>query len=156
MDIPDAPRSYTQRRAHAKAVDSAAGPSGELALAHSHRVSWGPGGLLAFGSRSVRVVRLAAPEEGSGDRPDTRSARQRAVDVLEARIGATARDEAVGESDLDGRLQAYKAAVTKQGDGHAAGWQEAHAWKLIAALFGNSLDDDLDSYFAAKSSKAEE
>ena len=67
----------------------------------------------------MRVVRLAAPEEGSGDRPDTRSARQRAVDVLEARIGATARDEAVGESDLDSRLQAYKAAVTKQGDGHA-------------------------------------
>ena len=35
--------------------------------------------------------------------------------------------------------------MTKQGDGHAAGWQEAHAWKLIAALFGNSLDDDLDA-----------
>ena len=91
MDIPDAPRSYTRRRAarEGRRLGGRAGVGRELALAHPHRVSWGPGGLLAFGGRSVRVVRLAAPEEGSGDRPDTRSARQRAVDVLEARIGAT-------------------------------------------------------------------
>ena len=59
--------SYTQRRYFAHAEHrrrEGAGPSPDtpppdMMLAHSFRASWGPGGTLVFGSRSVRMVQVA-------------------------------------------------------------------------------------------------
>ena len=49
-----APLSYTQRRAHATG-------SAPPLLGHSHGVSWGPGGTLVFGSRTVHIVHVEDP-----------------------------------------------------------------------------------------------
>ena len=79
--------SYTQRRyfAHAEqrrredAEPSPDTPPPDMMLAHSFRASWGPGGTLVFGSRSVRMVQVAPPDAAAGNGGDAESTRQRAT-----------------------------------------------------------------------------
>ena len=85
--------SYTQRRyfAHAEqrrredAEPSPGTPPPDMMLAHSFRASWGPGGTLVFGSRSVRMVQVA-PDAAAGNGGDAESTRQRAIAMLRVRV----------------------------------------------------------------------
>ena len=100
-----------------------------MMLAHSHRASWGPGGTLVFGSRSVRMVQVAPPEQAG----DVESTRQRATATLGVRVEAqrvAARGEPAPLAEL---AHQYKLATASAASSQAT-LQEEHAWKLVSAL----------------------
>ena len=131
--------SYTQRRymAHMERRPEGSGssaPPPELMLAHSHRACWGPGGTLVFGSRSVRMVTVAAPDTNSGSGGDAESTRQRATAMLRVRVDEQ-RAAASGEPPARAQTaHAFKAAASQTAASSQAALQEAHAWKLMSAL----------------------
>jgi hypothetical protein len=113
--------SYTARRAHARTLDA-----GAPAPALRWRASFGPGGQLCFGSRSVVVASLGALDAACrpSDEPAPRARAEAALAVA-----ARAAEEAPAAT-----LAAYKAAAAGP-DPPPSALAEQHVWKLAAALF---------------------
>ena len=133
--------SYTQRRyfAHAEqrrredAEPSPDTPPPDMMLAHSFRASWGPGGTLVFGSRSVRMVQVAPPDAAAGNGGDAESTRQRATATLGVEREAK-RFAAGGDTPPLAALAHQHKLATATAASSQAALQEAHAWKLMSAL----------------------
>ena len=132
--------SYTQRRYFAHAEQrrrEGAGPSPDtpppdMMLAHSFRASWGPGGTLVFGSRSVRMVQVA-PDAAAGNGGDAESTRQRAKATLGVEREAKRFAAGGDPPPLAVLAREHKLATATAASSQAA-LQEAHAWKLVSAL----------------------
>ena len=103
-----------------------------MMLAHSFRASWGPGGTLVFGSRSVRMVQVA-PDAAAGNGGDAESTRQRATATLHVEREAK-RFAAGGDAPPLAELARQHKLATATAASSQAALQEAHAWKLVSAL----------------------
>ena len=141
--------SYSHRRALAHDTLG----RGPMPLALSHGVSFGPNGMIAFGSRNVRIVKLAELDEASSTGPTLHATTARVERALRVRASGAAQnaaDETNAETlpppaKLEAAACEYKeaaAAAPGAADAQAAR-REQHLWKLVGAALAQSIDEQV-------------
>eukprot|EP00965_Chrysotila_dentata_P227498 6196048-Pleurochrysis_carterae.AAC.3 len=147
MGLVPASQSYSQRRAAARGTLG----RGAMPLAHSFRVSWGPGGIVAFGSRSLQVVdlqELDAQTRGVIDVQGEASAEAERVKsglMTIKRTGILQKPETMHPWSLveagEMAIAALKAELQLFAQEHESPRviEEQHTWKLVAATLSGVL-----------------
>ncbi|KAL1507943.1 hypothetical protein AB1Y20_007547 [Prymnesium parvum] len=149
-------KSYTQRRLHAQIAQGQQNVSAAHPCAHSFGVSWGPGGVIAFGSRSLRVAHLSSLDSICVGN-DKSLAAKRVAAALQVHKDSREQTAASAEYSTAGAAAAVaaEASVRRHKECAAAAAADAyglegevqnalvdqHVWKALAALFGPTAAD---------------
>ena len=125
--------SYTQRRAHAQALDRSqpeAGASLRAGAAQRWRCSFSSGGRLVFGSRSITVASLGPLDAACRDGAAPGAYAQRDQAALDVALNS----EHLIATEALRRYKETACVGRANGELQQSSLMEQHAWKLLAAL----------------------